>query len=913
MQDRATERIQRSKLLRPSARAWELQRPHLLRRLEEGRNAPLSIISGLAGSGKSTLARQWSAEHDAESVWVTLDEGDNELGRFVQVLVAAIRGLDPGLGVLTLAELGSGPSLVPDDIAAALSDELIDRQCPALIVLDDFHHIHAPEISDFLEWLIQLRPPGLHLCLVGRTDPVLPLNRYRVHFDLTEVRLAHLLLTLDETRLFLEGVIGAPVRTETVDELYKQSEGWIAGLHLAAVAARDAVFEPAMETLIDRITTISIAFFAEEVLRRQPGALLRQMVLLSIPYRISDELANHLLRAVGDEADGAVLLRGLEDRGFFLISLGDEHRWYRFHPLFRETLWRVGEQQFGPDFFREGHQRVAEWFTEQKNIAIALRHYLWAGMPETAADLVERHAQHALVTDNWLDLEGWLGQLPAELRSAHIELVLARAWILQIRGAYSAVETELSTARTLLRDARALDPDWARTLALEIDVLDAALHMGQRTPEALYALGMEAWPALVRHNRAGSYFALYFTVFDPIAKGRWDDPFSMLEAVVAESQGSVDDFALVRGLWAALMLGTVKLWFGSLDESFELATRAGQEAEAHQLARLASQAQWLLGEVAYERNELRAAIGHFATTIAEPTIGIVFSTSAFSGMALAAAHLGDVDRATWASGRMTESARRIDVNRSLTGPRVLEAEIARILERYSEASAWAHTVQIDPLQVSLLGMVPSLVKARILVEADGFVPTSLDAAESILDHLDARLARVHIHRVWVAVNTLRAILLDLRGSEDDALDLLDRTIDASRRHVRSMLDQGPLFARLLRKLIERNGAYGQRRVLLDAIESEAPPGAGAPVRPNESAVVQVATVPPTPLSEREREILDYLAQRYSNKEIAAMLGISPLTVKRHTINIYSKLGVQSRRQAVLVAFGSNSGPSTGVE
>jgi LuxR family maltose regulon positive regulatory protein len=411
---RAVERIQQSKLLRPAPGIWELQRPRLIERLNEGRTSPLSIICGMAGSGKTTLARQWATQLDRSAAWITLDESDNELGRFVHLLVAAVRTVWPQFGAATLSDLRIGDRLSAGDLAIVFCDEVIALGAPVVVIIDELQAIHTTAIYDFLSWVFRLPPPNLHLCLVSRTDPPLPLIRYRAHVHLTEIRLAQLLLSLDETREFLLDVAHAALSPEAVRNLHDETEGWITGLHLTALAIRDAGSEPDASILHQRASLDSMEFLANEVVARVPESMQRRMVLLAVPERINAELSWHLLHASPDDAgvDVEAMLAHLEASGYFLVSLGDDRIWYRFHPLFRDALLDTTTRRFGAETIRTGHRLAADWFSTNHYIDQAIRHSLAAGDIDQAAELVEKHAQHALATDNWLALEWWIQQLP---------------------------------------------------------------------------------------------------------------------------------------------------------------------------------------------------------------------------------------------------------------------------------------------------------------------------------------------------------------------------------------------------------------------------------------------------------------------------------------------------------------------
>lgn len=901
---RATERIQQSKLLRPSPGIWELQRPRLVERLNEGQGAPLSIICGMAGSGKTTLARQWSIQVGSPVAWVTLDEGDNELGRFVHLIAAAVRSVFPKFGPTVLGELRMSARHAAEDLATIFADDIVAVQTPVILVIDELHAIHNPAVFDFLVWLFRVPPPNLHVCVVSRTDPPLPLVRYRARYHLTEIRLAQLLLSLDETREFLQDIAHAALSMETVRKLHDETEGWITGLHLTALAIRDAEGEPDSHILRQRATIDAMEFLANEIVERVPEPVQRRLLLLAVPERINAELSWHLLNASPDDTkvDVGEMLTYLEASGYFLVSLGEDRTWYRFHPLFRDVLLETAERRFGADSIRTGHRLAADWFSTNRYIDQAIRHALAAGDIEHAADLVEQHAQYALATDNWLSLEWWLKQIPESIRAQRIELILAQAWIYQVRGTHQDILPLLIQARLLLATgARPLSAD-RDALDAEIELLDVIGQLATASATVLRTVGEKAWRLMASRDRAGVHYGLFFIMLGSIEDNCADEAIHMLDGIVEEHRGREDAFAVARALSALAYSGIAHLWLGNLDATEAHSEQILAVGTASGFMRMVEHANTLLGSVCLQRNQLEQAAQYFRTTADEPLSGILIKREALYDLARTAALVGDDTLADDAISRLMDLIYSVNWTFSLPTVRALQADIARLRGNHAIAVQWAESTMPDAEGGALASVInPSLIKARILVSEPMRSPQHLQDASAILGILAKRLETQPIHRLWIAVRTLQAIIFDLTGSPAEALRLLAETIDSARGHIRPFLDEGPRCAELLERLVERDGRSGFRGVLLDASRAEA--NRRTPSHPTDPAIVPVD---PTNdvlrgaegLSTREREILGYLAQRHSNKEIAEALGISPLTVKRHTINLYAKLGVNGRRQAV---------------
>jgi LuxR family maltose regulon positive regulatory protein len=358
-------------------------------------------------------------------------------------------------------------------------------------------------------------------------------------------------------------------------------------------------------------------------------------------------------------------------------------------------------------------------------------------------------------------------------------------------------------------------------------------------------------------------------------------------------------------MWARLFAGLARLWHGDLDESEAHGRWILATAISADFPRMTAQAQILSGSICLQRNELDLAARYLRQATGEPLTGILFKREALYELARTAVLLGDDRLADDTIARLLDTLHSLNWMFSIPMVRALQADMALLRGDVAAAVQWAETTTPDPEHDTLVSAItPALIRARILLSEPMRSPTHLREAAAILDVLGRRLDTQHIHRRWIAVRALQAVLLDLSGSTGEALRLLAETIDAARGHVRPFLDQGPHLSALLERLVQRDGRSGMRAVLLDASRAEMVPGTSvivdrAPLLPGVEPAEGAEA-----LSAREREMLGSLAARHTNKEIAQELGISALTVKRHTINLYAKLGVSGRREAVRAYYRS---------
>lgn len=913
MPARLSNRILRSKLLPPASRAWELDRPQLIARLREGHAAPFSIICGMAGSGKSTLARQWAAELVPPAAWITLDATDNDFNRFVRYLIAAIAGTGTTAGAATLADLSTGDSFTVADIANTLSDEILSGDRKVTIVLDDFHTIVSEPIIAFLDELFRFPPPQLHICFVGRADPPVRLASYRARFPIAEIRLAQLLLSLEETNAFLRATTGGTLSRAAVDRLYDQSEGWIAGLHLTALALRNLDGSSAAWEGDLRVDFASMDYLVSEIVDRVPAELRDHLPLLAIPERINAELAWRLLQSPESSPRLDLMLQEIEANGYFLSSLGDDRVWYRFHPLVRDALLHSGKERLGEAEVARGHQVAADWFGEHHHIDEAIQHLLAAGRPDLAADLVEQQAQIALAGDQWLELGSWLDMLPRSVRSARIELLLARAWIEQIRGSYGKIPALIEDARALVNaQAAALGHERTEMFEAEIELLDAIVSPHKPDVEVEFEIGLRIWRVMCEHDRAGSYYALYFMVFSRLTRGELGEALAFLEQLILQQSPRLELFSMARVNWIRTYYALLSLWAGDLQTAQMVARTILNAASERTFPRLASHARYILGAVAFERNEMETALAHDTQAADEPRTGIAFRTQADHERAIVATLLGRHDLTNNIIQRLEDLALATDSFQWLEAIRALRAQTDLTRGLSAPLPEWADSMSDGAPPQDYLGLVViPQIRARTLIEDDRTTSDQLVAAGQMLAELLEKARVFRAHRLWLAARVLQAALLDRLGQEAEAIAHLQETIDGAKGHIGSFLLQGRSFERVFAKLVRSQPLSQHARVLQAALTERSRVSnalAETPAPSNHPKFVE-PTGAVEHLSEREREVLLCLADRRSNKEIAEALGISPQTVKRHTINIYAKLGVGSRRQAVRVAFAGD--PTSG--
>jgi LuxR family maltose regulon positive regulatory protein len=423
-------------------------RPRLVERLREGLHRKLTLVSAPAGFGKTTLLSEWAAQSKRPIAWLSLDESDNDPVRFLAYLAAALQAVEAQLGegiAGTLQAPGIGAASAPPRVESVLTiliNKISAISEPFALILDDYHVIETPAIHDALTFLLDHLPPQMHLVISTRIDPPLPIARLRGRGQLTELRQADLCFTTDEAVAFLDKATGLELSAHDVKKLVSRTEGWIAGLQMAAVSMRGRDDTTAFVQALTGTNRYIMDFMIEEVLDGQPDSIKTFLLQTSILARLTGLLCDAVTNPPA-AAEGQATLEKLEQAGLFLVPLDDERCWYRYHRLFADLLRKRLQQRY-PDQVAALHRRASEWYRLNNLMDEAIGHALSGQDFEQAADLIEEATDATLMRSEVATLLGWVDALPGELLRARPLLCAYRALALFMSGRpLSAIEPDL--------------------------------------------------------------------------------------------------------------------------------------------------------------------------------------------------------------------------------------------------------------------------------------------------------------------------------------------------------------------------------------------------------------------------------------------------------------------------------------
>jgi LuxR family transcriptional regulator, maltose regulon positive regulatory protein len=884
-------------------RAGFVPRPRLVARLAEGVGRGVTVVSTPAGFGKSTVLGDWARRSRRPAAWLSLDAGDNDPARFWRYVAAALERARPGIDA-PVGALLRGPQRPPlEAVATAVINELTDvpGAGEVVLVLDDYHLVEAPPVHESVAFLLDRLPPGLRLVLSSRADPPLPLARLRARGQLAELRAADLRFTVAETAAFLREVTGLDLPAGSIAALQDRTEGWAAGVQLAALSLRGQADPAGFIATFAGSNRYVLDYLTEEVLAGQPEQVLRFLLQTSMLDRLCGPLCDAVTGRTGSQA----LLEELDRANLFVVPLDEERRWWRYHHLFADLL-RARLAGKRPARVPELHRRAAAWHDEHGFADDAVRHAMAAEETGWAARLVERHVETLLRRSEGATLERWLSTLPAESIRARPRLCLAQAIAAVVSSDLEAVEPLVAAAERAFAAAgdEPHEPSVGRALSVLANVpasiaflrADVARMRGDAAgaldfdAQALGHLGEDDW--LMRSQVTWNLATVHWV------RGELGEAERALANLVAERVAAGEGYLAMRVCYDH---GEVQLAQGRLgaaqrtyQRGLEIASAAGQQPPPAGMAHVG------LAEVLYERNELAAAHEHAMQGIALCR-QLAYTQPLARGLAMLARiqqAQGDTAGALEAIGQ----AERVKLSPQLAAMyNPVPAWRVRLLLTLGEAAAAARWAGGRGLRAGDEPGYPQereyLALARVLLAEHAH-----GRALGLLDRLHVKAAAQQRTRSVIEVAALRALALADGGDPAAASASLAEglALAAPEGYIRLFADEGAPMARLLGRLAAAQragtvvfpGPIPQR--YLELLTRAFQPAASAPAARDTAMAGLLAE----PLSDRELEVLRLLAAGKSNQQIADELVVALATVKKHVGHILGKLAAGNRTQAV---------------
>lgn len=894
-----------TKLHVPRLRPGFAPRPRLLERLAEAMGRDLVLLCTPAGFGKTTLMADWARRGQRPVAWLSLDAGDNDPVRFWRHVGAALDGAHPGVAGRVNALLEDVQPASSEAVVTTLVNELADVTGEVVLVLDDYHLIQAPPVHASLGLLLEHLPDSLRLMLASRADPPLPLARLRARGQLAELREHDMRFTPEEAAALLRDTAGPEVPETAVAALEGRTEGWAAGLQLAALSLRGHPDPAGFVATFSGSHRYVLDYLAEEVLDRQPGPMRTFLLQTSVLERLSGPLCD----AVTGGACTQQLLEQAEQANLFLIPLDEVRGWWRYHQLFADLLHaRLVQER--PGEVPGLHQAAAAWCEGHGLVDGAVRHAVAAGDAAWAARLIEENFDELLRRAEEATVDRWLQELPAGLVRSRPRLCFAQAIWALLAGRADEAEPLLGDAEAAVAAGgdEPYQPSVGRAASivtnLPASIALARADLARRHGEAeqMAVFGHQALAHLTEGDRAQHRQVGWFLAVADWQRGRLAEAEHALEGIVAEQRAAGWRYMAAR---PACDLGQVQRARGHLSaalrtyqQALEIASDAGRPLP------FAGMAQVGIAEILYERGKLEAALDRGADGV-RLCRQLAYTLPLVAGLAVLAwikQGQGDPAGALDAIGEAERAAPRSAVVDLLNPVPTLRARLALAHGEVTEAVRWAQRSGLDPDdQPGYPREREYLMLARVLL-ATGEPGRVL----GLLERLRALAVAQGRTDSIIQVRALEAIALESDGDEPAALAALAEALSlaAPEGYLRVFVDEGAALAALLRTLVTtpakaRATAHVPPAYLGKVLHAFEQAGqVVVPPHPGHAAALAGLIAP---LTARELEVLALLAAGKTNQAIASELVITLDTVKRHVTHILDKLGVANRTQAVIQA------------
>jgi LuxR family maltose regulon positive regulatory protein len=844
----------------------------------------LILVSAPAGFGKTTLLNAWAthalSDHkrhagDMRFAWLSLEREDNVPVRFWSYFIHALQRAVPGHGATALSMLETSERLDIERTLTVLLNALATLKTPLTLILDDYHLIHAPTIHNGLRFLIEHLPPHFHLALATRVDPPWPLARWRAQQWLLEVRQDDLCFSLEEAVDFLRSSMHLSLTQEQVAALDAHTEGWIVGLQMTALSLQRQPDTPGFIAAFTDSHRYVFDYLLEEVLQQQRAMVQEFLLCTAFLERLSPVLCDTIL----ERDDSSAILAELDRANLFLTPLDSERRWYRYHPLFAQLLRRQGEQ-LHIDLVPL-QRRASVWFEEHARPTRALDLALQISDTERAARIAEEHALILLGQGHLGTLSAWLDALPETLTAGRPWLCVTRAWLAVYAGRLEATERWLVQAEGLLHRSPYRESVDARRIAGHIATIRSYVLGLSGAHQRIAPLARAALEQLPLEDRMGRVMAHTLLAIGLRHAGALNEAEDALQQAIALTQGQGRNQAV---LFARTTLAALHLWRGQLKRAGEAYAQLIGDAGAFPASMVAA-AYLALSRIRREENALDEALclARQGLALAQQWGHGEFVISGHIDLAEVLLAQGDGE------GALTSMARARELRGEIAWPTWLDALEVKLQAGVGDTEAlvaWTHDFEIrtrtPELHLQHTALYLALARAYLVEER-------ADEALDVLQRIWEVVSSTEVLARKLETQVLSALAYAAVRRPGAAREALEEALALAEpeEYVRIFLDEGPAIVELLQAIPLHSPWRGYARHLLAEY-------ARTDATKYPTQLVEMVE----PLSARELEVLQLLATSMDSRAMAEQLTIAVSTLRTHVRNIYAKLGVNRRLEAV---------------
>jgi LuxR family maltose regulon positive regulatory protein len=882
-----------TKLFIPPTRTELVPRPELVDRFNNGLDRKLTLISAPAGFGKTTLVSHWlenlQNSQTVKVAWLSLDEDDNDPVRFLTYFVTALnKASNPenalGSGALSILQSPQPPGAT--DVLTLLINELAESDQQFIFVLDDYHLIEAKPIDQAVGFLLDNLPPQLHLVIATRQDPALSLGRLRAQNQVTELRAADLRFTSSEAAEFLNQVMGLDLSVQDITELEIRTEGWIAGLQLAAISMQGYQDHRAFIKSFTGGHRLVLDFLIEEVLDQQTQEIQDFLLQTSILDRMTGSLCD----ALTGQENGQEILDTLDRTNLFIVHLDEERHWYRYHHLFADLL-RQRLNQRTPEEIPDIHKRASKWYSQHELVHEAIKHSLIAKDYNSANDLMKELAIDIIQQGDHTSVVEWINEMPERFVKERPYLCVLHAWTLQLTGQLKSADSRLVDAENALGNLNTDAESGTETILGLINFRRAYSTLLRGEHDKTISYGQQALKQLPETAALLRVRTVLFLDGAYRFQGKIQEALANYDEVtpIIQSIGISSTVVLLY-----LHQGDLHIEMAQLHRArdiYEDALKLIERQTGRSDMPYAGYVYVSIGRIFRQWNQLDDAYRFIVKGLALCRLWNVADILGLSLIELAYIHqsLGAYEKAF----ESLKEATNVFEGISTWGGKIAAAHQAKSDITHGDIGAAEHWVEANDLDLNSDFEFYREIEYLVLVRAF-IAQRRYDEAHTLAERIYKIAQETGKRQTELEILILLAIVFSGQGKTEQALVHLERALNIGQPEgfIRTFVDEGPPMAKLLYEALQRDiyPEYVQRLLAAFPI-TEPDKDASTKSQADQSGLIE-------PLSEREIEVLQLLAKGLTNQEVAQRLYLSPHTIKTHTRNIYGKLGVNNRTQAV---------------
>lgn len=903
-----------TKLFIPRFPGEAVIRQRLFNHLDSGLDRVLTLVSAPAGYGKSTLLSEWAKQAKIPVAWLSLDTNDHDQVRFWSHFIAALETLSCFEGLKFVNLQHEKESILPFQTSKFLDElikEIVLTTEKSVVILDDFHTISDGEIPDGLLYLLEKLSTGsskFHLILSSRTDPPWPLARLRVSNQISEIRAKDLRFTVEEATQLFKQVMALDLSPTDINLLEKRTEGWVAGLQMAAISLRGQEDIPKFIQSFSGSNRFVMDYLLEEVLNRQPEGFQNFLVKTSILEKLNGDLADYILRNSDSpdhqqwDNDTQSILVTLEQNNLFLIALDDQRNWFRYHHLFADLLQNRLRARY-PEIIPVLHQQASIWFSREGYLEEAIDHAIKTNDLGFATRQIETHVINLIRHGNISLTRKWIRSLPDEIIRPRPILCLAQAWAYANHANIELAEELLTqaeaalSAETFLQDD--LDKDVEQLLSTYISVLRVVIaRIRGKSPQQQQELALEILNHLETSENIAAQATLYYRLgLCYLDLGKLDQADHVFSQAVKLGRSSGNYYTIHAANYGRMVIANLK---GQLFEIVDICqSNQISKSQSAERQRLVGIDLIMLGSVQYEWNDLQQAERNLSSGLKLiEQIGI--TELVIKGQYAHARVNIALDQQKIMPDLVDMAERSHPELKAYAAAR--QVQIALLLAAHSTDSnftgfvyQWADKQRFvlrDPFSYDW-EIQEKLIYARVLCHQyksspDTGIKEKLNAFLDFFTEQHHRLVDLRWNGILIEGYLVKALTLQVLGRYQDALSSLEHALNLaeSQKYVRIFIDEGEPMRDLLKLALDAGICKGYTQELLSSF--------GHLKKDSQTIIKVESTELVDPLSEKELQILRFLNSRLSVPEIAAEIHLAPSTVRTHVQNIYRKMDTHNR-------------------